>query len=118
MNNGYYNDQQRYAPQPVYAPMPDAEVTGITDSAFGKGLAAAIMAWFPIASIIAIIFGSKAISLVAQARSLAASRRCLTSKKLISARVLGRIGLIAGIVMTSFWAAYLIIFVLFLEIFL
>ena len=98
MNNGNYNTQPAYAPY-----MPDAEVTSLTDSAFGKGLAAAIMAWFPIASIIAIFFGAKAGALVRQARELAASRGCMTSKKLIPANVLGKVGLIAGIVMTVFW---------------
>ena len=110
MNYGSDNFQPN-TPQPVYQPAPDPELDALTGSAFGKGLAAAIMAWFPIASIIAIIFGSKALALVSQTRALAQMRQRQASKKLIPAKVLGMVGKIGGIVMTVFWVFYFILII-------
>ena len=88
---------------------PDPQVDALVESAFGKGLAATIMCGFPIASIISISFGSTAIGMVDQARQMAAQRGVNISGKNIAAQILGKIGKIAGIVMTAFWAVYFLI---------
>jgi len=102
MNNAY---QSSYTPN-------DPQVDTLVENAFGKGLAATIMCGFPIASIIAISFGSTAIGMVDQARQMAAQRGVNISGKNIAAQILGKIGKIAGIVMTAFWAFYIFMLVI------
>lgn len=101
---GYTQPQTNYS-----AAMNDPQVDSCVENAFGKGLAATIMAWFPIASIIAIIFGNKAQEMVESAKIMAAQRGVNISGKNIAAKVLGTIGKIGGIVMTVFWGIYLFI---------
>lgn len=90
----------------------DPQVDALVENAFGKGLAATIMCSFPVASIIAISFGSTAIGMVDQARQMAAQRGVNISGKNIAAQILGKIGKIAGIVMTAFWAFYIFMLVI------
>ena len=104
-NNGY--QQNNMPPQPTYAPT-DPQVNTLVENAFGKGLAATIMCGFPIASIIAISFGSTAVNMVEQARQMAAQRNVAISGKNIAANILGKIGKIAGIAMTIFWGFYIL----------
>lgn len=78
----------------------------MVDEAFSKGLAAAIMSCFPVASIIAIVFGSRALELVEMLRGHAAANGFKPSGKNIAAKVLGKVGKIVGIVMTSIWGFY------------
>ena len=89
------------------SPAGNFEVNSLTESAFGKGLAATIMCWFPIASIIAIFFGSTALNLAARARGLATQYGINVGGKNTAANVLGKIGKIAGIIMTVFWGLYI-----------
>lgn len=107
--NGGYGEQP-----PVYgqAPQPSYEIPEVTDcvnSAFGKGLAAVIMAGFPIVSILAIIFGSMALKLVNKANNIAAYYRVSAGGKNIAAKVLAKIGKIVGIVMTCFYGLYFLL---------
>lgn len=89
------------------APIPiESHLRSLGDSAFGKALAATIMAWFPITSIIAIFMGSKALKIVGAAYTLAEQNRVRVTGKCKAARVLGMIGKIGGIVMTVFWILY------------
>ena len=81
-------------------------ITECADSAFGKGLAATIMAWFPIVSIVAIAMGSSGLNLVEQAQVIAAQYGAEAGGKATAAKILSKIGKIAGIVMTIFWAFY------------
>lgn len=112
----YVNNQGPYQPNPnyVYQPVPaeDPTVNAYVDSAFSKALAATIMAEFPIASIIAISFGSTALDIADRAKMLAQQRGVKPSGKVVAATILGKIGKIVGIVMTVFWAVYLFIFML------
>lgn len=85
------------------------EVESCTGSAFGKCLAAAIMAWFPICSIIAIILGSGGLKLVDRANELAAYYGVSAGGKNVAAKILGMVGKIAGIVMTAFYGIYIVI---------
>ena len=94
--------------QTTYAPT-DPQADALVEGAFSKGLAATIMCSFPIASIIAIIFGNTALSMVAQARYIASQRNVKISGKNIAANILGKIGKIAGIAMTIFWGVYVFI---------
>ena len=113
MNNDYDQNYQsvQYAQEPMYGSSPiDPEIEELTGKAFGKGLAAAIMAWFPVASIIAIFFGSKAVRLVAETREKAAWRGRHAPGKLIPAKTLGMVGKIGGIVMTALWAVYAVVY--------
>ncbi len=96
-----------YAPVPPVAPVSDPALDAMVDDAFGKSLAAAIMAEFPVASIIAISFGINSLDMLEQARVLAAQRGAKLSGKAIATKILGMIGKIAGIAMTVFWAIYL-----------
>lgn len=116
---------QPYQPQePVYPYQPQAaypyqqpqysyraeDVPGLTDkvkSAFGKGLAAVIMAEFPITSIISIFMGSKSKKLVKEADQLAAQYGTKAPGKRTAAKILGNIGFGLGIGMTAFWTIYI-----------
>ena len=100
MNNNEFNS--------TYATT-DPQADALVEGAFTKGLAATIMCGFPVASIIAIIFGSTALGMVEQARQIAAQRNVKISGKNIAANILGKIGKIAGIAMTIFWGVYFLI---------
>lgn len=115
-NNNYGQYQPGPGPNPYYPPAPnpaptwtDPEVEARIDAAFGKSLAATIMAGFPVASIIAIFFGNTGLNMVDEAKRLAAQRGAKPGGKNIAATVLGKIGKIAGIVMTAFWGFYFFI---------
>ena len=94
---------------PIYAPVRDPRIDTYADSAFSKGLAATIMAWFPVTSIIAIIMGSQSLSAVGIAQSLAASCGTSAGGKCVAGKILGKIGKIGGIVMTAFWGFYILL---------
>lgn len=116
---------QPYQPQePVYPYQPQAaypyqqpqysyraeDVPGLKDlvsSAFSKGLAAVIMAEFPITSIISIFMGSKSKKLVREADQLAAQYGVKAPGKRTAAKILGNIGFGMGIGMTAFWVFYI-----------
>ncbi len=102
--------QQPVAPAPTSAPAAEA----CADEAFGKGLAATIMAWFPITSIIAIAMGGKGLGLLDQAEAIAAQYGVRVGGKAIAAKILSKIGKIGGIVMTIFWSIYIFLFVIIL----
>ena len=87
------------------------EVDACAGSAFGKSLAAAIMAWFPICSIIAIILGSGGLKMVKRANELAAHYGVSAGGKTVAAKVLGMVGKIAGIVMTVIYSIYFVVIV-------
>ncbi|MBP3413713.1 MAG: hypothetical protein J6L81_00750 [Clostridia bacterium] len=78
----------------------------MVNSAFGKGLAATILAWFPITSIIAIFLGGSATKLVKKLRDHATANGIKPSGKNIAAKILGMVGKIGGIAMTIFWVIY------------
>lgn len=102
--------QQPAYQQPAYQqPIPQLKELG--DSAFGKGLAAAIMAEFPVTSIIAIIMGSKAQNLAAQAEAMAARYGVSAGGKCIAGKIMGKIGKIMGIVLTVFYAFYFLLLI-------
>lgn len=98
--------QQPVAPAPTSCPAAEA----CADEAFGKGLAATIMAWFPITSIIAIAMGGKGLGLLDQAEAIAAQYGVRVGGKAIAAKILSKIGKIGGIVMTIFWSIYIFLF--------
>ena len=111
----YENNYGQYqpGPSPYYQPVvTDPQVESLIDSAFGKSLAATIMCGFPIASIIAIILGSAGLNLVDEAKRLAAQRGAKPGGKNVAATVLGKIGKIVGIVMTVWWAFYILFIIL------
>ena len=89
-----------------------SDVDVCAGEAFGKSLAAAIMAWFPVCSIIAIIFGSIGIKMARRSDELAAHYGVGTSGKAIAAKILGKIGNIGGIVMTAIYSIYFIVIIL------
>lgn len=92
--------------QPVRDPMIDS----YAETAFNKGLAAAIMSEFPVASIIAIFMGAKGEAAAKDAEELAKSCGVSAGGKCIAGKVLSKVGKIVGIVMTAFWGAYFSIF--------
>ena len=79
------------------------------DSAFGKTLASVIMAWWAVTSIIAIIFGAIGIKNVNKAEELETNYGVSAGGKKVAAKIMGKIGLIGGIVMTAFWSIYFLI---------
>lgn len=97
--------QQPVAPAPTSVPAAEA----CADEAFGKGLAATIMAWFPITSIIAIAMGGKGLGLLDQAEAIAAQYGVRVGGKAIAAKILSKIGKIGGIVMTIVYGFYFFI---------
>lgn len=89
----------------------EADVEQMVNDAFSSGLAATICAWFPVASIIAIGKGSKALKKREEAQKLAETYGLKLPGKNIAAKILGKIGKIGGIVMTVFWPLYIIILI-------
>lgn len=102
-----YNPNYNYNQQPQKLPA-HPQVVSLANSAFAKGLAAAIMAEFPIVSIIAIILGFKAKSTSQQASNLAMQYNCEFPGKGVAGKILGLIGGIVGIVMTVIWVIYFV----------
>lgn len=101
MEQNYYNVQNTGAPE---------RVEQMANDAFGKCLAACIMAWFPVASIIAIIVGSQGLKMVESANAMAATLGISAGGKAIAGKITGMIGKIGGIVMTAFYGLYFLIF--------
>ena len=128
-SNGYYGQNPQYAGRdplpnmqyptgaPVYQQAPtqqknpalEAQLASYADAAFGKCLAACIMAWFPVTSIIAIVMGSNGLGIVQQAYDLAVRNGVSAGGKNIAAKILGKVGKIGGIAMTIFWSFYMLI---------
>lgn len=121
MENNYEQNNPQREPLPNYGYVPqapvmeqnyqqnraaEAYVKPIVDSAFGKGLAAAIMCEIPVASIIAIFMGNSAVSLVQQAEQMAAQYGISAGGKCTAAKVLGKVGKFAGIGFTIFYVLY------------
>lgn len=76
----------------------------LTEKAFSNGLAAVIMAEFPVASIFAIFKGHKAQKLAREAEDLAQSYGRFAGGKNVAAKVMGIVGKISGIVNTALYA--------------
>lgn len=105
--NAYYNYQQVPQVNPAY----QAEVDDCVNSAFSKGLAAAIMSEFPIASIIAIFMGAAGGSSAKRAAELGELYGIKVSGKNVAGRILSKVGMIVGIVFSAFWALYFFLIV-------
>lgn len=84
------------------------------DEAFSKSLAAAIMAQFPIASIIAIIFAVKGRNLVNALFNKAEALGVSAGGKGIAAKILSIAGLISSIVNTALYALLGVIFFIYI----
>ena len=105
-----YNEQEVVTTE-VVNEQAEAEVAKLAKSAFGKCLAAVILAWWPVASVIAIILGSIGLKAAKKATALAEANNISAGGKNIAAKITGKIGLIGGIVMTVFWLFYIVIIV-------
>lgn len=119
-NNFYQPPVENYAPtytQPPVVPSVDQMVAEMSDKAFGKALASAIMSNFPIASIIAIVQGNQALNQVKRIKELAEPYGIFGGGKYIAARVLALIGKFSGIAMTIFWALYLFLIIIYAVVF-
>lgn len=99
-----------YAPPVQPAPTVEQVVHDLADKAFGKALASVIMAAFPVASIIAIVMGGKALKLVNQARDIATPYGIFGGGKYMASRIMAMVGKYTGIAMTAFWGIYFLIF--------
>lgn len=89
----------------------------LTENAFSNGLAAVIMAEFPVASIFAIFKGHKAQKLAREAENMAAGYGLSAGGKNVAAKVMGIVGKISGIVNTAlyaFLALYFVFYMLFM----
>ena len=106
-----YNEQEVVTTE-VVNEQAEAEVKSLANSAFGKCLAAVILAWWPIGSVIAIILGAIGLKAAKKATALAEANNVSAGGKNIAAKITGKIGLIGGIVMTVFWFFYILIFAL------
>ena len=114
----YVEPVQPVYAQPVYTqpvqpvgPTVEEVVHDLANKAFGKALASVIMCAFPIASIIAIVMGSKALNLVNQARDIATPYGIFGGAKYMVSRAMAMVGKFSGIAMTVFWALYILIIV-------
>ena len=110
--------QQPMYQQPIYQqpPQPNIlppDIKQRIDNVFGKALAATIMAEFPIASIIALIFGKNALIEILSLIEECTARGIRYPGKLRAAKILATIGKFAGLGFTIFWGAYLAFFVLY-----
>ena len=89
------------------------EVKQLADSAFGNCLASVIIPAIPVGSLISLILGAKGLKLANKATEIAVANKMFAGGKNIAAKILGKIGLITGIVMTAFWTFYFsIIFII------
>lgn len=79
------------------------------ENEFGRALAATICSAFPVASIVAIVLGVRALEAWKKATAAAAEHGFKLTGKNIAVRVLALVGKIAGIVMTAFWGIYFLI---------
>ena len=86
----------------------EMEARGYADAAFGKTLASVILTGFPVGSIIAIILGAIGLKAVKRAEEIAANYGVSAGGKKVAAKIMGKIGLISGIVMTGVWTFYTI----------
>ena len=102
---------------PVVVPSVDQMVAEMSNSAFNKALASAIMSNFPIASIIAIVQGNQALNQLKRIKELAEPYGIFAGGKYIAARVLALVGKFSGIAMTIFWALYLFWIILYAAVF-
>ena len=105
-----YNEQEVVTTE-VVNEQAAAEVAKLANSAFGKCLAAVILAWWPVTSVIAIILGGIGLKAAKKATALAEANNISAGGKKVAAKITGMIGLIGGIVMTVFWLFYIIIIV-------
>jgi len=119
--NNYQPPVENYAPTytqpPVVVPSVDQMVAEMSNSAFNKALASAIMSNFPIASIIAIVQGNQALNQVKRIKELAEPYGIFAGGKYIAARVLALVGKFSGIAMTIFWALYLFLIIIYAAVF-
>ena len=104
--------QNYYAQAPVFTATEEPqkkttnlEVQECAESAFGKGIAAIILAWFPVASIFAIFFGISGQKKAKQAVKLAAQYDVSPGGKVKGAKILSLLGLAFGIITTMEWLA-------------
>lgn len=95
-----------------------ARLSSLTDSAFGKGLAATIMAEIPIASIISIFMGNASLKLAKQATEYAAEHGTTTGGKNTAAKILGNIGKWLGLASTIAYGLFFVIYALYIIFFL
>lgn len=107
-NNLQHNSSQYYKNTNALTVDPNE----IINSAFGKGIAACICSIFPVASIVAIVLGSKVLSMRNKAVTIAESAGQVLSGKRIAVKVLGMVGKWLGVGMTVFWALYILLLVL------
>ena len=91
----------------------EMEARGYADAAFGKTLASVILTGFPVGSIIAIILGAIGLKYVDKADEIATNYGVSAGGKRLAAKIMGKIGLISGIVMAVIWTVYIIWIVLF-----
>lgn len=82
------------------------QVAKMADQAFSTALASAIMAGFPVASIIAIFKGVKGLKLANAARDLAEENGMFAGGKNIAARVLAINGIASGAYATLIYAIF------------
>ena len=76
----------------------------LVDQAFSKALASAIMSEFPVASIISIFMSKQASKLVTKIDTISNRTGKNPGCKRIAAKVLSKVGFIAGIINTIGWA--------------
>lgn len=87
------------------------KVQELVDSAFGKGLASTIMAWFPVTSIIGIILAAGSKKASKEAVNLATNLGIEVGGKNIAAKVLNIVGMIGSIFFTAFYGVYFLIII-------
>lgn len=92
------------------------QIEELGKEAFPKALASAIMAEFPVASIIAIFMAIKSQKVVKSAYDLAERNGVKVDGKCMAAKILSMVGKILGIVMTCFWGFYGIWLILYIAI--
>lgn len=106
------------APRTAYEPEVDLEpvrneIAGLADSAFGKGLAATIMANFPIACYIAIFMGLAGLKKAKKANALAEENGLSAGGKNKAGKILSIIGLAYGGYMSLTWTLVIAIYAIY-----
>ena len=111
----YGNTQSQTPPVYDYTQQPFPEQNVRKEPSRGEaiksmvfGIIAAYFAWIPFMSVLGIIFGAIAKSI--GSRIILASPASAATRNFAKAgRITGKVGLIGGIIMTAFWASYIIL---------
>lgn len=107
---------EQYLPDDYQGGGSESKLQELVNSAFTKGLVAAILMEVPFASIVSIFLGIAAGKTVKKADELASRLGTKAGGKRLAAKILSKVGLFGGIAMSVFWVCYMLYIIIFMVI--